>query len=41
MLDVHARLIRSLEQTAGLDRALEALPERRGDRRARAARCAG
>ena len=38
MLDVHARLIRSLEQTGGLDRALEFLPGRRRARRARAAR---
>ena len=34
MVDVHARLIRHLEQVAGLDRELEFLPERRGDRRA-------
>ncbi|HXD65652.1 MAG TPA: NAD-glutamate dehydrogenase [Solirubrobacteraceae bacterium] len=39
MLDVHARLIRRLEQVAGLDRALESLPSektiaaRRNDRR--------
>ena len=30
MLDVHARLIRSLEQAGKLDRELESLPERRG-----------
>ncbi len=41
MLDVHARLIRSLEQAGGLDRALEFLPERRGDRRAQAPSTAG
>ena len=34
MIDVHARLIRHLEQDAGLDREIEFLPERRGDRRA-------
>ena len=27
MIDVHARLIRDLEQTAGLNRELEALPD--------------
>ena len=34
MLDVHDRLMRSLEQAGRLDRALEALPDARGDRRA-------
>ena len=36
MLDVHARLIARLEQARGLDRKLETLPSRRGDRRAQA-----
>ena len=41
MLDVHARFMRYLEQRGNLDRELEALPRRRGDRRAQARRTAG
>ena len=41
MLDVHARLIRHLEQVAGLDRELEFLPVREDDRRSAATSAAG